>query len=202
MRFLPWALVFAVALSSCAKLGIGGKAEEKKKDEPFGPTGIPPQLRAKNSDAGTPVVAGGNVPGKTPALNFTPEEDIVYTDPDNPDAERSRALHAARQLQARAVGGKRNHRQTTLRARGQAAADLVHRLRDQSDVQGAEPGAFLHQRLRQLGHRKAGASAGGRKREDHRSRPRPRELRKTGGWRSRTTARISKSATRSWAIRR
>jgi thioredoxin-related protein len=87
MRFLPWALVLAVALSSCATLGIGGKAEEKKKDEPFGPTGIPPQLRAKTPGTGTPVVAGGNIPGKAPALNFTPEEDIVYTDPDNPDAE-------------------------------------------------------------------------------------------------------------------
>lgn len=87
MRFLPWLLVFTVALSSCAKLGLGGKGEEKKKDEPFGPTGIPPQLRAKGPDAGTPVMAGGNVPGQSPTLNFTPEEDIVYTDPDNPDAE-------------------------------------------------------------------------------------------------------------------
>ena len=48
---------------------------------------MPPlQLRAKNSEAGTPVVAGGNVPGKPSPLNITPEEDIVYTDPDNPDA--------------------------------------------------------------------------------------------------------------------
>lgn len=86
-RLLPWTLVFAVALSSCAKLGLGGKSEEKKKDEPFGPTGIPPQLRANKSGGGTAVVAGGNSPDKPPALNFTPEEDIVYTDPDNPDAE-------------------------------------------------------------------------------------------------------------------
>lgn len=83
-RLLPWILVSALALSSCARLGLGGK-DEKKKDEPFGPTGIPPQLRARSSGSGTPVVAGGNSPGQT--LNFTPEEDIVYTDPDNPDAE-------------------------------------------------------------------------------------------------------------------
>jgi thioredoxin-related protein len=64
---------------------LGGKPEAKKKDEPFGPTGIPPQLRARTPDSGKPVVAGGNSPS-TP-IAFTPEEDIVYTDPDNPDAE-------------------------------------------------------------------------------------------------------------------
>jgi len=85
-RLLPWTLFFAVALSSCAKLGLGGKPEVEKKDEPFGPTGIPPQLRGKNSDPGTPVLAGGNKPDKPGLLNFTAQEDIVYTDPDNPDA--------------------------------------------------------------------------------------------------------------------
>lgn len=87
MRPALLVLVSSLALSSCAYLGLGKKTEEKKKeDEPFGPTGIPPQLRPKNSDPGTPVVAGGNAPGSQTALNFTPEEDIVYTDPDNPDA--------------------------------------------------------------------------------------------------------------------
>lgn len=86
MRFLGWSLFFGLSLSSCAKFGIGVKSENAKKDEPFGPTGIPPQLRMKKSEAGTPVVAGGNVPGKPSPLNITPEEDIVYTDPDNPDA--------------------------------------------------------------------------------------------------------------------
>lgn len=86
MRFLPWSLLFAVALSSCAKLGLGGKPEVKPEDQPFGPTGIPPQLRAKNSDPGTPVIAGGNMPDRSAAPVFTPQEDIVYTDPDNPDA--------------------------------------------------------------------------------------------------------------------
>lgn len=83
-RFLPWILVGTLASSSCSLLGLGGKPEVKKKDEPFGASGIPPQLRAKNSDPGTAVAAGGNV-AATP-LNFTPEEDIVYTDPDNPEA--------------------------------------------------------------------------------------------------------------------
>lgn len=85
IRALPWLLGFAVALSSCAKLGTADKADQKEEPGPFGPTGIPPQLRAK-SDPGLAVAPGGNaqVPG-LPAL--TPEEDIVYTDPDNPDAE-------------------------------------------------------------------------------------------------------------------
>lgn len=84
-RLFPWILAFAVALSSCAKLGWGGKPAEKEPTSPFGPTGIPPQLRSKSSDPGTPVVAGGNVPGKPLPLSITPEEDIVYTNPDDPD---------------------------------------------------------------------------------------------------------------------
>ncbi len=83
-RFLLWPLMVAVALSSCAKLGLGGKPEKKQKDEPFGPTGIPPQLRARTPDPGTPVVPGGNA--QSTPLAFTPQEDIVFTDPDNPDA--------------------------------------------------------------------------------------------------------------------
>lgn len=85
-RSLPWILVFAAALSSCAKLGLGGKADKKVEPPPFGATGIPPQLRSKNAaDPGTPVVAGSNVSTK-PLVGLTPEEDIVYTDPDNPEA--------------------------------------------------------------------------------------------------------------------
>jgi thioredoxin-related protein len=61
--------------------------EPPKKEEPFGSTGIPPQLRARSRDAGTPVIAGGNASAQTLPLNITPQEDIVFTDPDNPDAE-------------------------------------------------------------------------------------------------------------------
>lgn len=82
-RSLPWILVFAAALSSCAKLGLGGKAEEKQPN-PIGVTGKP-LIRSGTSDPGTPVVAGGNASEK-PLIGLTPEEDIVYTDPDNPDA--------------------------------------------------------------------------------------------------------------------
>lgn len=87
MRFALLAIFPAIALTSCATLGLGGRSDEPKKEEqPFGPTGIPPQLRAKNPDPGTPVVAGGNAPESKPSLSLTPEEDIVYTDPDDPDA--------------------------------------------------------------------------------------------------------------------
>jgi Thioredoxin-like domain len=88
-RSLPCILVCAVALSSCAKLGLGGKAQKKDVPSPFGATGIPPQLRKKSPEPGIAVVAGGNTTPTTPSkpvLNLTPQEDIVYTNPDDPDA--------------------------------------------------------------------------------------------------------------------
>lgn len=82
-----WSLALVLGLSSCARLGLGGgKSEPPKVEGPFGPTGIPPQLRAKSADAGTPVTPGGNAPAAASEALFTPEEDIVFTDPDNPDA--------------------------------------------------------------------------------------------------------------------
>ncbi|HEY8962550.1 MAG TPA: thioredoxin family protein [Luteolibacter sp.] len=68
---------------SCARLGLtGGPKKKEEKPQPFGPTGIPPELRAKGG--GSPVTPGGNV---APApLNFTPESDIAWTDPDHPEA--------------------------------------------------------------------------------------------------------------------
>ncbi len=87
IRHFSRALILAVALSSCAKLGLGRKSEIKVAPSPFGATGIPPQLRSSGSASGTAVVAGGNTPEKSPALNITPEDDIVFTDPDNPEAE-------------------------------------------------------------------------------------------------------------------
>jgi thioredoxin-related protein len=86
-RFFPWILVLAVALSSCAKLGLADKPKKKEPTGPFGPSGIPPQLRSKNSVSGTPVVAADGVPGKPIPLNITPEEDLFYTNPDDPEAE-------------------------------------------------------------------------------------------------------------------
>lgn len=87
MKLLPlWTLVFAVALASCAK---PGKIEQRDKQiNPLGKAGKP-LIRSSNSDTGTPVIAGGNVPGgtATPDLSLFPSADeIAYTDPDNPDA--------------------------------------------------------------------------------------------------------------------
>jgi len=79
-------LLLVLMLASCAKLGLGGKPEPPGMKSAFGNTGIPPMLRSKSQPSGTPVTPGGNQPesGATPA--FTPEEDIVFTDPDNPEA--------------------------------------------------------------------------------------------------------------------
>ncbi len=80
---LPLALVSL--LGSCSVLGIK-KAPEKKVESPYGPTEIPPHLRAKKDDTGTPVMAGGNMVPQSMTDLFTPQEDIVYTDPDDPEA--------------------------------------------------------------------------------------------------------------------
>lgn len=85
--FLPWLLIGVAALASCAKLGIGGRAKPEDEPSPFGATGIPPQLRAKGTDTGTAVTPGGNAVPPSAGLNLTPEDDIIFTDPDNPDAK-------------------------------------------------------------------------------------------------------------------
>ncbi len=84
---VSWPLVLVIGLSSCAKLGIsGGKIEPPKIDSPFGGGGVPLQLRARGAVDGNPVTPGGNASVSPRAAAFTPEEDIVFTDPDNPDA--------------------------------------------------------------------------------------------------------------------
>jgi hypothetical protein len=87
MRSLSVSLMLSLVLGSCGTLGIGKKAADKE-PSPLGASGIPPQLRARGgTDPGTPVVPGGNTPASAviPA-NITPEDEIVFTDPDNPDA--------------------------------------------------------------------------------------------------------------------
>lgn len=66
-------------LPSCSMLG--GK---KKLVDPsqVGASGVPPQLRASTAGGGG-AGATGSIP---PGTLLTPEEDIVFTDPDNPDA--------------------------------------------------------------------------------------------------------------------
>jgi thioredoxin-related protein len=67
-----------------AACGLGGKTEIDKEPNPFGPTGIPPQLRSKGAE-GTQVKPGGNADAERLAAAIVPEEDLVFTDPDNPD---------------------------------------------------------------------------------------------------------------------
>ncbi len=81
-RFLPWCLCLAVALGSCAKTG---KVVQGEQPNPTGLTGAP-LIRSKNSDAGVAVTPGGNLPGKPLPSGITPEADILYTDPDHPEA--------------------------------------------------------------------------------------------------------------------
>ena len=88
----PCCLLACVLLASCAKLGLGSKPE------PVTPAAaaesVPPMLRAGTHDEGTPV----KPPTSAGTLQLTPEEDIVFTDPDNPDSnlpELSTLLSAA-----------------------------------------------------------------------------------------------------------
>lgn len=90
----PFALLAYILLASCAGLGVGSKPV------PVLPSNaadsVPPMLRAGTQDAGTPVQPPGQP--SQPDAQLTPDEDIVFTDPDNPDAslpELSTLLTAA-----------------------------------------------------------------------------------------------------------
>jgi thioredoxin-related protein len=91
-KWIRCCLIVGCAVGSCAKPG----ARQDPAASPFGPSGVPPQLRARTEQPATPVAADGNA--AAPAVEFTPEEDIVFTDPDNPEAslpELSTLLSAA-----------------------------------------------------------------------------------------------------------
>lgn len=82
-RFLPWicGLGLPVGLGACAKTG---KVAQGEQPNPRGLSGAP-LIRAKSSDGGVAVTPGGNVPATPLPSGITPEEDIVYTDPDHPE---------------------------------------------------------------------------------------------------------------------
>ncbi len=81
---LLWTLLCAVALCSCATTG----KPKLREPGPFGAGGLPPELRARASvEDGTPIIGGGNEAASAAMqAALTPEDEIVYTDPDNPDA--------------------------------------------------------------------------------------------------------------------
>jgi thioredoxin-related protein len=78
-------LSMVLLLSGC---GLGSKkGKPEMAGNPFGPTGVPPQLRA--GQGGTAVKPGGNVSSeaqKAALESYNPDE-LVWTDPDDPDAE-------------------------------------------------------------------------------------------------------------------
>lgn len=71
-----------MVLTSCAKTG---KPTQEEQINPTGLTGKP-LIRRKDPGAGGPVTADGKIPAQILPLNITPAEDIIFTDPDNPDA--------------------------------------------------------------------------------------------------------------------
>jgi thioredoxin-related protein len=80
-------VVFIAVLALCS-CGVQKQDEKKSEASPFGASGIPPQLLAKQNNAGgAPVVPGGNTAPAVPTSGITPESEIVFTNPDDPDAE-------------------------------------------------------------------------------------------------------------------
>jgi len=69
-------LAAALLLAGCADKGVDIK-------ESLPPPGVGPTIRPAGN-AGTAVAPGGNQPALP--VNMTPQEEIVFTDPDNPDA--------------------------------------------------------------------------------------------------------------------
>lgn len=77
-RSLLTALAAGCLLASC-----GGDAPEINLDEAMPPPGVGPKIRPP-AGGGVRVNPGGNA--QPLPLNVTPQEEIVFTDPDNPDA--------------------------------------------------------------------------------------------------------------------
>lgn len=80
-------VVFIAMLALCS-CGVQKQDQKKSEASPFGASGIPPQLRAKQDNAGgAPVIPGGNTAPAAATSGLTPESEIVFTNPDDPDAE-------------------------------------------------------------------------------------------------------------------
>ncbi len=88
-RALPWLLVWVVGLTACGWSGVRSKLHPLNNTKAQETADMPPPLKAHGTDAaaGTPVTPGRNKPDPTSGLAFTPMEDIVFTNPDDPDAQ-------------------------------------------------------------------------------------------------------------------
>ena len=68
---MPFVFIVISALCSC---GLQKDDRKKFDDSPFGPSGIPPQLRAKQDQAGGVAVApGGNMAPAPSTAGLTPD---------------------------------------------------------------------------------------------------------------------------------
>jgi thioredoxin-related protein len=81
---MPFLVIAFLALCSC---GLQKDDGNKSDASPFGPSGIPPQLRSKQDAGGVAVTPGGNVAPAPSTAGLTPDSEIVFTNPDDPDAE-------------------------------------------------------------------------------------------------------------------
>ncbi|MEI6656289.1 MAG: thioredoxin family protein [Verrucomicrobiota bacterium] len=88
-RVLPWLWVWVLGVSACGWPSVRAKLHPNKGEAAQDLTAMPPQLKARGGDSaeGTAVTPGRNKPDATAGLAFTPMEDIVFTNPDNPDAQ-------------------------------------------------------------------------------------------------------------------
>ena len=89
-RFAVVAGIFALVagLCGCGLVRDGGvEVKLEDEDSPFGPTGVPASLLAgRGGGDGTRVAPGGNQPSVPANFQITPDEDLIFTDPDNPDS--------------------------------------------------------------------------------------------------------------------
>lgn len=79
-------LAIAMAVSGCGLMGNDKQGNDSEEEKPFGASGIPPHLRASGGQDGSAIAPGGNRPALPVNFQITPDEDLIFTDPDNPDA--------------------------------------------------------------------------------------------------------------------
>jgi thioredoxin-related protein len=80
IRRLLSGVALCLLLAACAKQA----AKPKPPIAGMGGTGVPPQLAPRQPDT-SPAVASTTAPPSS-QVQLTPEEDIIFTDPDNPEA--------------------------------------------------------------------------------------------------------------------
>jgi thioredoxin-related protein len=89
-------LITFLSLANCSLMKLGKeetaeqKAEKQKAEMPFGPSGIPPQLRSKAPSMNATIDSGSGVPASEVSValaNHPTANNIVWTDPDSDTAQ-------------------------------------------------------------------------------------------------------------------